>query len=175
MSGPVNINKATSHKIHTELGISKTKSHAIIEARKKSNGQLTMDDLKNIFKPHFNFVEFLVETGAIEFGSPWVGNKSSHVLSNDDGNAPSMHLASDVTKVLLSTRGLCPPASELSEGATSVSVIGDADQGLGQWKWVNIPELVDSFKRGRNVVERMHVALICEEAVFEDDIEQSGR
>ena len=85
MSGPVNINKATSHKIHTELGISKTKSHAIIEARKKSNGQLTMDDLKNIFKPHFNFVEFLVETGAIEFGSPWVGNELSHVLNNPKG------------------------------------------------------------------------------------------
>ena len=70
MGGPVNINKATSHRIHMELGITKTKSQAIIEACKKSNGQLTMDDLKNIFKASPEFVKFLVEMGANEFGSP---------------------------------------------------------------------------------------------------------
>ena len=88
MVGTVNINKATSHKIHTELGISKTKSQAIIEARKKAGGQLTIDDLRKVFKANPDFVEFLLEVGAIEFGCPWVAKKS-------DANASSTHLASD--------------------------------------------------------------------------------
>ena len=70
MVGTVNINKTTSHKIHTELGILKTKSQAIIKAHKKADGQLTVADLRNIFKADPDFVEFLLEVGAIEFGSP---------------------------------------------------------------------------------------------------------
>ena len=131
MVGTVNINKATSHKIHTELGISKTKSQAIIEARKKAGGQLTIDDLRKVFKANSDFVEFLLEVGAIEFGSPWVAKKP-------DANASSTHLASDANGVSLHTLGVSQQATGVSQPATSVLVTGDATPEADEWKWVNI-------------------------------------
>ena len=129
MVGTVNINKATSHKIHTELGISKTKSQAIIEARKKAGGQLTIDDLRKVFKANPDFVEFLLEVGAIEFGSPWVARKS---------DASSTHLASDANGVSPHTLGVSQQATGVSQPATSVLVTGDATPEADEWKWVNI-------------------------------------
>ena len=131
MVGTVNINKATSHKIHTELGISKTKSQAIIEVRKKAGGQLTIDDLRKVFKANPDFVEFLLEVDAIEFGSPWVARKS-------DANASSIHLASDANGVPPHTLGVSHQATGLSQPATSVLVTGDATPEADEWKWVNI-------------------------------------
>ena len=131
MVGTVNINKATSHKIHTELGISKTKSQAIIEVHKKAGGQLTIDDLRKVFKANPDFVEFLLEVGAIEFGSPWVARKS-------DANASSIHLASDANGVPPHTLGVSHQATGLSQPATSVLVTGDATPEADEWKWVNI-------------------------------------
>ena len=131
MVGTVNINKATSHKIHTELGISKTKSRAIIEARKKAGGQLTIDDLRKVFKANPDFVEFLLEVGAIEFGSPWVAKKS-------DTNASSSHLASDANGVSPDILGVSQQATGVSQPATSVLVTGDATPEADEWKWVNI-------------------------------------
>ena len=128
MVGTVNINKATSHKIHTELGISKTKSQAIIKARKQVGGQLTIDDLRKVFKANPNFVEFLLEMGAIEFGSPWKSN----------ANASSTHLASDANRVPPHTHGVSQQATGLSQPATSVLVTGEATQETNQWKRVNI-------------------------------------
>ena len=133
MVGTVNINKATSHKIHTELGISKTKSQAIIEARKKAGGQLTIDDLRKVFKANPDFVEFLLEVGAIEFGSPWVAGKS-------DANASSTHLASDANRVPPHTHGASQQATGLSQPATPVLVTGDATPEADEWKWVNISD-----------------------------------
>ena len=92
MVGTVNINKATSHKIQTKLGISKTKSQVIIKAHKKAGAQLTADDLRYIFKANPDFFEFLLEVDAIEFGSPWVARKS-------DTHASYTHLASDANGV----------------------------------------------------------------------------
>ena len=129
MVGTVNINKATSHKIHTELGISKTKSQAIIEARKKAGGQLTIDDLRKVFKANPDFVEFLLEVGAIEFGSPWVAKKS---------DASSTHLASDANGVPPHTLEVSQQAIMLSQPATSVLVTGDVTPEADEWKWVNI-------------------------------------
>ena len=129
MAGTVNINKATSHKIHTELGISKTKSQAIIEARKKAGGQLAIDDLRKVFKANPDFVEFLLEVGAIEFGSPWVARKS---------DASSTHLASDANGVSPHTLGVSQQATGASQPATSVLVTGDATPEADEWKWVNI-------------------------------------
>ena len=129
MVGTVNINKATSHKIHTELGISKTKSQAIIEARKKAGGKLAIDDLRKVFKANPDFVEFLLEVGAIEFGSPWVARKS---------DASSTHLASDANGVSPHTLGVSQQATGVSQPATSVLVIGDATPEADEWKWVNI-------------------------------------
>ena len=131
MVGTVNINKATSHKIHTELGISKTKSQAIIEARKKAGGQLTIDDLRKVFKANPDFVEFLLEVGAIEFGCPWVAKKS-------DANASSTHLASDAKGVSPHTLRVSQQATGVSQPATSVLVTGDATPEADEWKWVNI-------------------------------------
>ena len=131
MVGTVNINKATSHKIHTELGISKTKSQAIIEACKKAGGQLTIDDLRKVFKANPDFVEFLLEVGAIEFGSPWVAKKS-------DANASSTHLASDANGVSPHTLRVSQQATGVSQPATSVLVTGDATPEADEWKWVNI-------------------------------------
>ena len=131
MVGTVNINKATSHKIHTELGISKTKSQAIIEARKKAGGKLAIDDLRKVFKANPDFVEFLLEMGAIEFGSPWVVRKS-------DANASSTHLASDANGVSPHTLGVSQQATGVSQPATSVLVTGDATPEADEWKWVNI-------------------------------------
>ena len=129
MVGTVNINKATSHKIHTELGISKTKSQAIIEVRKKAGGKLAIDDLRKVFKANPDFVEFLLEVGAIEFGSPWVARKS---------DASSTHLASDANGVSPHTLGVSQQATGVSQPATSVLVIGDATPEADEWKWVNI-------------------------------------
>ena len=129
MVGTVNINKATSHKIHTELGISKTKSQAIIEARKKAGGQLAIDDLRKVFKANPDFVEFLLEVGAIEFGSPWVARKS---------DTSSTHLASDANGVSPHTLGVSQQATGVSQPATSVLVTGDATPEADEWKWVNI-------------------------------------
>ena len=131
MVGTVNINKATSHKIHTELGISKTKSQAIIKVRKKAGGQLTIDDLRKVFKANPDFVEFLLEVGAIELWSPWVARKS-------DANASSIHLASDANGVPPHTLGVSHQATGLSQPATSVLVTGDATPEADEWKWVNI-------------------------------------
>ena len=131
MVGTVNINKATSHKIHIELGISKTKSQAIIEARKKAGGQLTIDDLRKVFKANPDFVEFLLEVGAIEFGSPLVAKKS-------DANASSTHLASDANGVSPHTLRVSQQATGVSQPATSVLVTGDATPEADEWKWVNI-------------------------------------
>ena len=131
MVGTVNINKATSHKIHIELGISKTKSQAIIEARKKAGGQLTIDDLRKVFKANPDFVEFLLEVGAIEFGSPWVAKKS-------DAHASSTHLASDANGVSPHTLRVSQQATGVSQPATSVLVTGDATPEADEWKWVNI-------------------------------------
>ena len=131
MVGTVNINKATSHKIHTELGISKTKSQAIIKARKQAGGQLTIDDFRKVFKANPDFVEFLLEVGAIEFGSPWVARKS-------DANASSTHLASDANGVSPHTLGVSQQATGVSQPATSVLVTGDATPEVDEWKWVNI-------------------------------------
>ena len=117
MVGTVNINKATSHKIHTELGISKTKSQAIIKVCKQVGGKLTIDDLRKVFKANPDFVEFLLEVSAIEFGSPWVARKS-------DANASSTHLASDANRVPPHTHGVSQQATGLSQPATSV----DTDQ-----------------------------------------------
>ena len=129
MVGTVNINKATSHKIHTELGISKTKSQAIIKARKKAGGQLAIDDLRKVFKANPDFVEFLLEVGAIEFRSPWVAKKS---------DASSTHLASDANGVSPHTLGVSQQATGVSQPATSVLVTGDATPEADEWKWVNI-------------------------------------
>ena len=129
MVGTVNINKATSHKIHTELGISKTKSQAIIKARKKAGGQLAIDDLRKVFKANPDFVEFLLEVGAIEFGSPWVARKS---------DASSTHLASDANGVSPHTLGVSQQATGVSQPATSALVTGDATPEADEWKWVNI-------------------------------------
>ena len=131
MVGTVNINKATSHKIHTELGISKTKSQGIIKAHKQVGGQLTIDDLRKVFKANPDFVEFLLEMGAIEFGSPWVARKS-------DANASSTHLASDANGGPPHTLGVSQQATGLSQPATSVLVTGDATPEADEWKWVNI-------------------------------------
>ena len=131
MVGTVNINKATSHKIHTELGISKTKSQAIVKARKQAGGQLTIDDFRKVFKANPDFVEFLLEVGAIEFGSPWVAKKS-------DANASSTHLASDANGVSPQILGVSQQATGVSQPATSVLVTGDATSEADEWKWVNI-------------------------------------
>ena len=131
MVGTVNINKATSHKIHTELGISKTKSQAIIKVRKQAGGQLTIDDLRKVFTANPDFVEFLLEVGAIEFGSPWVTRKS-------DANASSTHLASDANGVSPHTLGVSQQATGVSQPATSVLVTGNATPEADEWKWVNI-------------------------------------
>ena len=153
MVGTVNINKATSHKIHTELGISKTKSHAIIEARKKAGGQLTVDDLRKVFKGNPVFAEFLLETGAIDFGSPWAPRKSAFVrnhteVSNqspdckvvfhDETNASSTHLASGANGVSSDILGVSQQATGLSQPATSVSIIHEVTPEADEWEWVYI-------------------------------------
>ena len=159
----VNINKATSHKIHTELGISKTKSHAIIEAHKKAGGQLTVDDLKKVFKANPDFAEFLLETGAIDFGSPWAARKSAFVCNHtevsaqspepslckddsseckvvflDETNASSMYLASDVNGVSPDILEVSQQATGLSQPATSVSIIDEVTPEADEWEWVYI-------------------------------------
>ena len=136
MVGTVNINKATSHKIHTELGISKTKSQAIIKARKIAGGQLAIDDLRKVFKANPDFVEFLLEVGAIEFGSPWVARKC---------DASSTHLASDANGVSPHTLGVSQQATGVSQPATSVLVTGDATPEADEWKWVTLVMMGSSF------------------------------
>ena len=163
MVGTVNINKATSHKIHTELGISKTKSQAIIEARKKAGGQLTVNDLRKVFKANPDFVEFLLETGAIDFGSPWAARKSAFICNHtevsaqspepapckddsserkvvfhDKTNASSTHLASDANGVSPDTLGVSQQATGLSPSATSVSIIDGVTPEADEWEWVYI-------------------------------------
>ena len=90
---------------------------------------MTIDDLRKVFKANPDFVEFLLEVGAIEFGSPWVARKS---------DASSTHLASDANGVSPHTLEVSQQAIGLSQPATSVLVTGDATLEADEWKWVNI-------------------------------------